>query len=259
MPPSQNGDWMRRVSMMRSVVLAAYEGSQFIGTQLDSIVAQLARDDEVIVSDDASRDETVEIVAGRNDPRIRVLRNPRRLGYVKNFERAIASARGEYIVFSDQDDVWLPNKLSAVCAALERTPCVVSDAIVVDESLRELHASYFQLRQVTSFTFTSTFVKPCFIGATMACRRSYLETLMPFPSGVPHDFWISLNAAWEGNLEIIRDPLILYRRHPSTASVSATAAKRQATTILRERLAMAKYLFVRRCGSLARRLLYSGR
>jgi glycosyltransferase involved in cell wall biosynthesis len=231
---------------MRSVVLAAYDGERFIDAQLDSIIPQLANDDEVIVSDDASSDGTIRTVRRRNDPRIRILCNSTRVGYVKNFERAISCARGEHVIFSDQDDVWLPNKVTAVCSALDRKACAVSDAIVVDKDLRELHASFFQLRQATDFSFSAILLKPCFIGATMACRRSYLNTLMPFPPNVPHDFWITINALWDHDLEIIMDPLILYRRHPSTASVSATASKRPLPTIFVERFRLSKAMISRR-------------
>jgi len=231
---------------MRSVVLATYEGERYIGAQLDSIVSQLSREDEVIVSDDASLDDTVKLVTARNDPRIRVLVNRDRLGYVKNFGRAIASARGEDIFFADQDDVWLPDKVSAASSALLRKGCVASDAVVVDKDLRELHASYFALRRASSFTLPAVFLKPCFVGATLACRKSYLNTLLPFPSGVPHDFWITLNAVWDQNLEVIMAPLILYRRHPTSASVSATDLKRPLRTIFCERLAIAKHLLCRR-------------
>ena len=231
---------------MLSVVLATYEGSQYISAQLDSIMEQLADGDEVVVSDDASSDGTAETVKRRNDPRIRLLCNPDRLGYVKNFERAIASARGDSIVFSDQDDIWLPHKMSTICRGLQIKACVVSDAVVVDSDLRELHASYFKLRGVSSFSFAAVFMKPRFIGATMACRRGYLETLLPIPDGVPHDFWITLNALWDDELDIITDSLILYRRHPSCASVSATTSRRAASTILRERVALAKAMLLRR-------------
>jgi glycosyltransferase involved in cell wall biosynthesis len=231
---------------MRSVVLATFQGEQYIDAQLDSIIPQLEHDDEVIISDDASSDGTVRAASRRNDSRIRILRNSSRLGYIKNFERAISCARGEFVIFSDQDDLWLPNKVAALCSALDRKACVVSDAIVVDRDLRELHASFFELRQATDFSFGAIFLKPCFIGATMACRRGYLNSLMPFPAHVPHDFWITLNAAWDRELEVILEPLILYRRHPSTASVSATAMKRPLSTIFLERIRLAGAMLLRR-------------
>jgi glycosyltransferase involved in cell wall biosynthesis len=91
-----------------SIVLATYQGERFIDEQLDSIVSQLSPNDEIILSDDASSDGTLHAVRERGDPRIRILANRERVGYVRNFQRAISQVRGEYVFFSDQDDVWLP-------------------------------------------------------------------------------------------------------------------------------------------------------
>jgi len=233
-------------AILRSVILATYQGERFIDAQLESILSQLAADDEIVLSDDASSDHTLAIVRKRNDPRIRVLENHERLGYVKNFERALLSARGTYVIFSDQDDVWLPNKLTAVTSALSRADCVVSDAIVVDKDLREIYSSYFAFRKATRFSFVSVLLRPCFIGATMACTRSYLNDLLPFPPHVPHDFWITLNAVWDRKIEVILNPLILYRRHSTSASVSATCVRRPTKTILLERLRMLVHLLFHR-------------
>jgi glycosyltransferase involved in cell wall biosynthesis len=231
---------------VRSVVLAAYNGERYIGEQLTSILSQLAAVDEIIVSDDASSDGTVAAVGRHADPRIRMIQNRTRVGYVRNFERAIAQARGDHILFSDQDDVWLPNKVAVVDAALAHKACVVSDAVVVDDALRELHASFFSLRGVRGFSILRVFMKPCFIGATMACRKDYLAAMLPFPPNVPHDFWVTLNATLDDTLSIITEPLILYRRHAATASVSATARRRSLPTIAAERLRLATTLIARR-------------
>ena len=80
---------------MRSVVLATYQGEPFISEQLESILAQLGPDDEVVISDDASTDGTLEAIARRRDPRIRGLTHDTRVGYVANFHMAIAASRGD--------------------------------------------------------------------------------------------------------------------------------------------------------------------
>lgn len=235
-----------RLEPVRSVVLAAYNGERYIDEQLHSILSQLAADDEIIVSDDASSDATLAAVRGHADPRIRVIGHPQRVGYIKNFERAIAHARGDHILFSDQDDVWLPDKVAAIDAALARKACAVSDAVVVDADLHQLNASFFALRRADDFSLLRVFMRPCFIGATMACRKDYLAGLLPFPPNVPHDFWVTLNATWDDTLSIITEPLILYRRHATTASVSATARRRSLPTIAAERLRLATTLMARR-------------
>jgi glycosyltransferase involved in cell wall biosynthesis len=231
---------------MRSVVLASFQGEQFIGEQLDSILSQLAPEDEVIISDDASTDRTLEVVAQRCDPRIRLVANTERVGYVQNFQRAIDHSRGDYIYFSDQDDVWLPNKIAMLDAALRNNPFVASDAVVVNARLEQLQPSYFGLRRANSFTVRAIFFRPRIIGATMACERRYLATLLPIPAGVPHDFWLSINAALDGVLGIVAAPLILYRRHSSAASPTATNRSRTLTAIASERWRILRSVLRRR-------------
>jgi glycosyltransferase involved in cell wall biosynthesis len=220
---------------VRSVVLAACQGERFIGEQLDSILSQLAPEDEVVVSDDASTDRTLQIVTQRHDGRIRVLANDTRLGYVANFQRAINQSRGDPVFFSDQDDVWLPDKVATLEAAMRSSECAASDAAVVDEYLNSVHRSFFEILGARNFSPLSIYLKPRIIGATLACRREYLQALLPFPAGIPHDFWLTCNAAFDGKLAVIRRPLILYRRHSSAFSVTATKRRRLLSTIAAER------------------------
>jgi glycosyltransferase involved in cell wall biosynthesis len=227
---------VRYTKKMRSVVLASYQGEQFVGEQLDSILPQLGPDDEIVVSDDASTDGTLDVIAQRRDPRIRVLANTTRVGYVANFQRAIDASRGDSIFFSDQDDVWLPSKVATLDVALQTSRCVASDAIVVDARLQTLYRSFFEWRGTRGFSCISIYLKPPIVGATVACRRDYLETLLPFPAGIPHDFWLSVNAACDGALTVVRTPLILYRRHTHAFSVSGTTRRRGMKTIATERL-----------------------
>jgi glycosyltransferase involved in cell wall biosynthesis len=221
---------------MRSVVLASYQGERFIGEQLDSILPQLAPEDEIVVSDDVSTDRTLEVIARRPDARIRVLANVTRVGCVANFQRAIESCRGDTVFFCDQDDIWLPNKVEMLDAALRTARCAASDAIVVDANLATLHRSYFEWRGARHFSSLSIYLKPPIIGATVACRRDYLETLLPFPPGVSHDFWLAFNAAYDNTLAILRTPLILYRRHADAHSITATGLRRPLATIAGERV-----------------------
>jgi glycosyltransferase involved in cell wall biosynthesis len=235
---------------MRTVVLATWQGERYLGEQLDSILPQLAPEDEIVISDDASTDRTLQIVAQRRDLRIRVLANETRVGYVANFQRAIDHSRGDYVFFSDQDDVWLPHKVSTLQMAMQTNACVASDAIVVDDRLNPLHRSYFELRGARNFSRLSIYLKPRIVGATLACRREFLNRLLPFPAGIPHDFWLTFNAAFDGTLAVIPTPLILYRRHGNAFSVTATDRRRPLTTIAAERArligAMVRHRLMRR-------------
>lgn len=105
-----------------SVALASYNGKQFIEEQLDSILAQLTCDDELVVSDDGSSDGAWELILRRSgaDSRIRPVRNSH-LGVVGNFNSALSRCVGDVVFISDQDDVWLPGKRQAMVEALEES------------------------------------------------------------------------------------------------------------------------------------------
>ena len=112
---------------MISVCLATYNGERFIQRQLETIIEQLGEDDEIIISDDGSTDDTLRIIEGLHSPLIHVYINNGEHGYTPNFENALRYAHGEYIFLSDQDDVWLPRKLEICMNALKTCDFVVSD------------------------------------------------------------------------------------------------------------------------------------
>lgn len=218
-----------------SVVMATYNGASYVKDQIDSLLSVLSFDDEIIVSDDSSTDSTRFVVESIKDSRIVVLAKSTRLGFQKNFERAITFASGKYIFFSDQDDICLPERIVESLEALQTHGCVFGDAIVTDDVLRPTTKSYFASRRTNYFTAWRLFLLPTAIGATMACSREFLNTALPFPSGVPHDQWLSVLAAARGELQVIRAPVILYRRHLGVASLTGLAKKRSLTLIAQER------------------------
>lgn len=232
-----------------SIVLASYNGEEFIKSQLLSLLDVLDDYDEIIVSDDGSSDLTRDIVLSINDARIRLLPPSKRLGYQQNFSRAIAASRGQYILFSDQDDICLPERLAISLQALQTHGCVFGDAIVTDDVLNITYESYFAHRRTKSFGAWCLFLKPTAIGATMACSREFLSTALPFPRGVPHDQWLSVLAAARGELQVVRAPFILYRRHLGVVSLTGTAKKRSLSLIAQERarllLALLSWFFKR--------------
>lgn len=220
--------WHQRLDMTKvriSFVVATYNGAAYVGEQLASILNSLGDDDEVVVSDDDSADDTLAKVAAVGDPRIRILRGGPRLGYQRNFERAIGAARGEYIFFSDQDDVCLPARVPKSLAALAEVSCVCGDAIVVDQELRRIYDSHFSEREA-EFGPMMLFIRPSVIGATMACRKEFLMRNLPFPYGVPHDMWLSIRARLHRELAIVHEPFILYRRHRTALSATGTTRQR---------------------------------
>lgn len=205
--------------MNTSIVLATYNGVRHIQAQLASIACQSRLPDELIVTDDASTDETLDIVArfAKNAQfDVRYWSNDRNYGYTKNFELGLAAASGDLVFLSDQDDVWCSNKLETMCNLAETTEfdVFVNDAWIVDEELRTEHMSL-----VESKTKKSREVPNLFTGCCMAVRREFLHSILPIPQGFRgHDRWIGEIAGVLQRKLVYPHPLQLFRRHDQTAS-----------------------------------------
>lgn len=206
---------------MISVCMATFQGEAFIEEQLTSILSQLGPQDEIVVSDDGSSDGTVAAVTRINDPRIVWAGTTGGLGIIKNFERALRHARGEYIFLADQDDVWLPGKVEACTQALNTKMLVVTDCKVVDASLKEIAPSFFYLRQ-SGPGFIKNLMVNSYLGCCIAFKRELLNRALPMPRNTPmHDMWLGLLAELEGGTCFLKNPYLLYRRHQATASQSS--------------------------------------
>lgn len=211
---------------MISVCIATYNGERFIREQIDSILRQLSSDDEIIVSDDGSTDDTISIINSIEDKRIRVIEGPRKQSPTSNFECALKASKGDFIFMSDQDDVWKPNKVNICMEWLQRYDCVVSDAEVTDSSLNPLYPSLYAIMQVKQGRIYNTIWKNGYTGCCMAFRRNVLEASLPFPKDIPmHDIWIGNVAAYKYNVKFIPDTLIYFRRHEDTTSCNGKGSK----------------------------------
>lgn len=200
--------------------MAVYNGAGFIDSQLRSILEQLGDGDEIVVVDDASTDHSRDLIAACGDHRIRLLVNRHNLGVMKTFERALAQARGDYIFFSDQDDLWLPGKVPRVLKefAASGALAVVTDAVVVDQNGTPLQPSYFAWRG-SAPGFVRNFYQSAFLGCCMAVRRDCLRFLLPFPPlTYMHDQWTGLACSFVGQVRFLAEPLLAYRRHGETVT-----------------------------------------
>jgi glycosyltransferase involved in cell wall biosynthesis len=200
--------------------MAVYNGEQFVRAQLESILSQLTDDDEVIIVDDTSHDRSVEIIQSLRDPRITLFFNEKNRGVVKSFERALSEASGDIIFLSDQDDVWMPDKVRTIRNALDSPQVlgVVSDAVVVGPDLEVIHESLFALRN-SGPGLLKNFYKNSFVGCCMALKKEAKKYILPFPSCVTmHDEWIGCALSYHGQVVFIPQPLLQYRRHQTTAT-----------------------------------------
>lgn len=210
---------------MISVCIPTYNGEKYIAQQLASILCQLSKQDEIIISDDSSTDNTVKIITAMNDSRIRVLSNQRFNSPIYNLENALKYAKGDYIFLSDQDDVWIEGKVMKMFEALARCDCVVSNAKVVDSNLNIINDSFFSLNR-SKPGFLNNLLKNSYLGACMAFNKKILRKSLPFPTNIPmHDIWIGTIASVFGKVVFLDDKFILYRRHDENASSTSEVSQ----------------------------------
>lgn len=227
---------------MISVALAAYKGEKYIEEQLLSILPQLSASDEVIVSDDKPGGATEKIVRQimADDPRVVYVEGKGR-GVVQNFVNAIRYCKGDIIFLCDQDDVWLPNKVSRVKEAFdEGASLVLHNAYVTDENLNITDYSFFEKRK-SKKGFLHNIVKNSYMGCCMAFDKKLLKKIMPIPKYVPmHDQWIGLMGEKYGKVKFIDAPLIYYRIHGDNVTGGETT--------LEQKLLWRRYLIKRLIG-----------
>ncbi len=214
---------------MITVCMATFNGARFVTEQLESILPQLGETDEVIVSDDGSTDNTTAIIQSMHDKRIRVVVNTsERHSPTANFENALRLAKGDYIFLSDQDDVWLPQKVGVMMEYLTKKgcACVVSDALVANTRGETVMPSLYSVMHVRHGRMYNLLAHNGYTGCCMAFKREVLDKALPFPHDIPmHDIWIGNVAAFFFNVRFINQPLIMFRRHEGVASCNTTKSR----------------------------------
>lgn len=228
-----------------SICIATYNGENYIKEQLDSIIAQISLDDEIIISDDCSTDKTISIIKSYNDDRIKIYYNNGVKGPTYNFENALICSLGKFIMFSDQDDIWEPNKISVILNLLESFDLILHDASLIDYKGKLLNQSYFSLNNSKKGIFKNI-VKNSYLGCCMAFRRDVLVKATPFPSNlIAHDIWIGIIAELHHNVKHSNASLIKYRKHSN--NVTNSGGKSQLTFFfkLEYRLILIFQLFIR--------------
>lgn len=203
-----------------SVCMATYNGERYILPQLYSILRQLSSEDEIVISDDGSKDNTINLIKSISDPRIRIIKNVGPHGYTYNFENALCHASGKYIFLSDQDDIWMDNKVEYMLNALKTYDFLVSNANLINSDGNLIADSYFNMRKPNR-SFVGNILKCGYLGCCMAFKRCVLEKALPFPKDhvmCLHDNWLFLVGKFFFKTLIIKEKLISYRRHSTNVS-----------------------------------------
>ena len=199
--------------MKISVVMATFNGQQYVAEQLDSIAAQTLLPDELLISDDCSEDDTIAVVeqwASSAPIPVRIHRNVERLGYSQNFGNVLGMAGGDYIFMCDQDDVWFPEKIYKMIERMEapdRPLVLICDQLYADsDCVPTGETVLIRLR-------TSGFGGKGISGCATVLHRSFLPVVLPIPDQVAFDVWIHKVAQIIRRRAVYVEPLQLFRRH----------------------------------------------
>jgi glycosyltransferase involved in cell wall biosynthesis len=222
--------------------MATYNGEKYIKEQLDSILYQLGEEDEIVISDDDSTDKTIEIIESYHDRRIKIFHHKqdeksksKEIASVNlvtnNFENALKHASGDYIFLSDQDDVWLPNKVPVMLSYLIKYDYVVSDCYITDEKLKILYSTrFYEGAKIVKNRWKALFYSTPYQGGCAAFNRKVLTYVLPFPKKLQsHDRWIGFVSSFFFKHIIISEKLIHYRKHQH--NISSAASNKSENTI----------------------------
>lgn len=213
-----------------SVCMATYNGERFVRAQVASILDELQPQDELVIVDDASRDSTVRVLQGIDDPRVIVRAREVNRGYVRTFEEAISLATGDIILLSDQDDVWVPGRRELFVAALAEAEVAASNLELLDSGDPLPHPITrrpWRLRADQSAQGLRNNLRILagvapYYGCAMGFRRDVRERILPFPGLLTesHDLWIALFGNAHRTMRHIESVTTRRRIHDANASPS---------------------------------------
>ena len=207
--------------------MATYNGGKYLSEQIDSIFKQTYHDWKLYIRDDGSSDDTINIINTyiKGNHNIHLIQDDySKKGAKWNFMHLLESIDADYYMFCDQDDVWLPNKISRELSEIQKiekpgVPALVcSDLCIVDPSLQTIDESFWRYMKLRpSFLTQKRYAISCnlFTGCTMIFNNKAKEVSLPFTEYmILHDYWIGLNViAHNGAIGAIPEQLILYRQH----------------------------------------------
>lgn len=199
-----------------SIAMATYNGGKYLQEQLESFLAQTRLPDELVITDDCSTDNTMEIIQAfkaESPFRVVLIENQSRLGFVQNFSKAISLCSGDLIFMSDQDDVWFSTKIKHVVGIADERPDIsvfINDALITFEDLSVASGTMIERRLSRGLSLETHLTNGC----QTAVRRSFVSMMMPIPGFVrAHDIWFHDMAHHLGEKLIIPEVLQYWRRH----------------------------------------------
>lgn len=224
--------------MKVNIVLSTYNGARFLAEQLESIQKQTFTDWQLLIRDDGSTDITPQIIAEfvKADPRIHFINEHDRqnFGVIKNFFTLVKYEKADYYFFSDQDDVWLPDKMATMLDEVihhdKSQPLMIyMDLSVVDQDLNVTHPSMIRSQSHhVNTTLLAELTENTVTGGVAMINHALAEKWEDTDDVIMHDWYLALLATATGKLVYIDKPGELYRQHDNNVLGARTFRKRLA-------------------------------
>jgi glycosyltransferase involved in cell wall biosynthesis len=210
------------------ILLSTYNGAEFLSELLDSIIRQTYNSWRLIIRDDGSTDTTNEIVKKYISSDNRITLHQDSLGNIgpcQSFAKLMIHSNADYIMFCDQDDIWLEDKIKRMLKETIQFEQIypgvpilaVSDLSIINENGSKINPSFWLRQKVDPFKgieLRSLIVQNIFPGCSMLFNKNLLNLALPISDkAIMHDWWIALIASVFGKILIINKPLIQYRQH----------------------------------------------
>ena len=202
-----------------SIALATYNGEKYLVKQLDTLVNQTYKNVEIICSDDGSTDDTLRILTdySKKYDNFFLYKNESTHGIKRNFENALKYCKGTYISFSDQDDVWMLDKIEKLVIAIGDYSLVYHNSLFVDESGKSLNKTFSDVfRRYSGHNPLAYLLNNSVSGHALLFHRKLLKIALPFPDARHHDWWLAFRAADNGGIKFLDEVLVHYRQHQNS-------------------------------------------
>lgn len=215
---------------MMNILLSTYNGSTYLLEFLESLEQQTYQNWQLLVRDDGSSDDTVDILEqfqSMHPQQISIIRDDGgNLGSYESYMKLLAFADSDYIVFADQDDVWLPNKIESSLVKLKELQSihgthipllVFTDLIAVDKDLNTIHPSFWQYQKLNpdiAYDWKKLLAQNVITGCTMLINQEAKKVCLPasLRMMIP-DHWIGVQVSKYGKIGYVSAPTLLYRQH----------------------------------------------
>ena len=199
-----------------SIAMATYNGGLYLRQQMETLVMQTYANLEIIVSDDGSTDDTLEILYEyeKKYSFFTVKQNEVPHGIKRNFENALKYCKGKYIAFSDQDDIWMLDKIKKMVDNIGKHALIYHNSLFVDNNGKTLDKTFStNLRMYQGSDCRAFLLCNTVSGHAILFQNKLLSIALPSPNAHHHDWWLAFIAADNGGIKFLDEALVHYRQH----------------------------------------------